>query len=166
VLRYSLELQGEKKRITTLDLASGKDFKLHFTPRESGYLYLLAAEEEKGSPSVRLFAQPLHAGEDFVYPGDTWLIPDPRAKQGSITVIFSVQPDTRLNILSQAARAKRPLTAAEQRTLQDFRKLAAPSEQRQAGSSGDNPAIVVSAIKKSQPLVFEIAFQRKRAAGG
>jgi hypothetical protein len=163
VMRYSLELQGEKARSTTLDLASGKDFKLHITPRDSGYLYLLAAEEERGPLSVRRFAQPIKAGEDFDYPGDDiWLTPDPRAKQGNITVIFSTQPDPRLNFLSQAAGSKSPLTAAEEQTFQNFRNLAAPSKPQLADSLGEDPAVVVSAIKNGQPVVFEIVFQSKR----
>lgn len=166
VMRYSLELQGENIRSTTLDLASGREFKLRFTPRDSGYLYLLAAEEEGGPLSVRLFAQPIKAGEDFGYPGgDIWLIPDPSARQGSITVIFSTQPDPRLDFLSPAARSKRPLTGAEQQTFQSFRNLAAPSEPQLADSLGEDQAVVVSAIKNGQPLVFEIVFQGKRGGG-
>jgi DNA segregation ATPase FtsK/SpoIIIE-like protein len=163
ILRYSVELEGEKTRSTTLDPASGKYFKLHFTPRESGYLYLLAPEKEGGNLTVRLFAQPVTAGEDFDHPdGQGWMGPDPQARQVSFTVVFSTQPVMLLNFLSQAARGKRPLTAAEQRAFQDFRKLAAPSEPQQADSSGDNPAVVVSANRNGQPLVFEIVFQGKR----
>lgn len=112
---------------------------------------------------MRRFAQPIKAGEDFDYPGDDiWLTPDPRAKQGSITVIFSTQLDKRLDFLSQAARSKRPLTAAEQQTFQSFCNLGAPSEPQQADSLGEDPAVVVSAIRNGQPLVFEIVFQGKR----
>ncbi len=163
ILRYSVELEGENTRSTTLDPASGKYFKLHFTPRESGYLYLLTPEREGGNPVVRLFAQPVRAGEDFDHPdGDGLMAPDPRARQVSFTAVFSAQPVMLLNFLSQAARSKRSLNAAEQRAFQDFRKLGAPSEPQQADSSGENPAVVVSAIGNGQPLVFDIVFQGKR----
>lgn len=163
ILRYSVELEGENTRSTTLDPGSGKYFKLHFTPRESGYLYLLTPEKEGGNLVLRLFAQPVKAGEDFGHPGgDGWMTPDPQARQVSFTAVFSTQPAMLLNFLSQAARSKRPLTTDEQRAFQDFRKLAAPSEPQQADSSGDNPAVVVSAIRNGQPLVFEIVFQGKR----
>lgn len=166
VLRYSLEAQGQQTRSTTLDMASGKDFKLHFTPRESGYLYLLTPEKAGGNMAVQLFAQPVRAGEDLDFPdGDNWLTPDPQARQGSITVVFSTRPVTLLNFLAQAARGERPLNDTEQRTFQDFRKLAAQSDPQLADSSGGNPAVVVSAINNGHPLVFEIVFQGKRGGG-
>jgi tRNA A-37 threonylcarbamoyl transferase component Bud32 len=164
VLRYSVEREGGNARSTTLDLASNKGFKLHFTPRESGYLYLLSPEEEGGNLAPRLFAQPVRGGADFGYP-DGWLDPDPKAKQVRITVIFSSERIMLLDFLFEAARDKRPLTGAEQRSFQNFRNLAAPSEPRQDDSLGDNPAVVVSAIKNGQPLVFEIVSNGKLPGG-
>lgn len=111
---------------------------------------------------VRLFARPVRAGEDF---DDGWLTPDPEARQGSITVAFSTQPITLLNFLARAARDQRPLNDAEQRTFQDFRKLAAQSDPKKADSSDGSPAVVVSATNNGQPLVFEIVFQGKRGGG-
>jgi hypothetical protein len=90
------------------------------------------------------------------------MAPDPQARQVSFTVVFSTQPVMLLNFLSQAARSKRPLTADEQRAFQDFRKMAAPSAPPQVDSLGNHPAVVVSANKNGQPLVFEIVFQGKR----
>jgi len=155
VLRYSVEREGANARSTVLDLTSNKGFRLHFTPRESGYLYLLSPEEDGGNLAPRLFAQPVGAGVDFRYP-DGWLDPDPKAKQVRITVIFSSERIMLLDFLSEAARDKRPLTDAEQRSFQNFRNLAAPSEPRQDDPMDSNAAVVVSAIKNGQPLVFEI----------
>jgi hypothetical protein len=164
VLRYSVEREGSNARTTTLDLTSNTGFKLHFTPRESGYLYLLSPEEEGGNLAPRLFAQPVRAGVGFGYP-DGWLDPDPKAKQVCITVIFSSERIMLLDFLSEAARDKRPLTGAEQRTFQDFRNLAAPSEPQQDDSSDGAPAVVVSAVKNGQPLVFEIVSRGKLPDG-
>lgn len=160
VLRYSVEREGANARSAALDLTSNDGFKLHFMPRESGYLYLLSPEEDGGNLAPRLFAQPVKAGADFGYP-DGWLDPDPKAKQVRITVIFSSERIMLLDFLSEAARDKRPLNGAEQRSFQNFRNLAAPSEPRQDDSLGDNSAVVVSAIKNGQPLVFEIVSSSK-----
>ncbi len=110
---------------------------------------------------MRLFAQPVKAGEDFDHPDGGGLM-KPEARQVSFTVIFSPQPVMLLNFLSQAALSKRPLTNAEQQAFQDFRKMAAQSEPPQTDPSSDNSAVVVSANKNGQPLVFEIVFQGKR----
>lgn len=63
VLRYSLEAQGQQTRSTTHDMASGKDFKLHFTPRESGYLYLLTPEKVGGNLAVQLVFEIVFQGK-------------------------------------------------------------------------------------------------------
>ena len=164
VLRYSVEREGANARSTALDLTSNKGFRLHFTPRESGYLYLLSPEEEGGNLSPRLLAQPVGAGVDFGYP-EGWLDPDPKAKQVRITVIFSSERIMLLDFLSAALLDKRPLTDAEQLRFQNFRNLAAPSEPRQDDLLVDNPAVVVSAIKNGQPLVFEIVSRAKLSGG-
>jgi hypothetical protein len=163
-LRYSVEREGADARFSTLDLTSNKGFKLHFTPRESGYLYLLSPEEEGANLAPRLFAQLVRAGADFGYP-DGWLDPDPKAKQVRITVVFSPEPIMLLDFMSDAARDKRPLNDAEQQNFQNFRNLAAPSEPQQDASSGANPAVVVSAIKNGRPLVFEIVSGSKPPGG-
>jgi hypothetical protein len=164
VLRYSVEREGANARSSTLDLTSNKGFKLHFTPRESGYLYLLSPEAEGANLAPRLFAQPISAGVDFGYP-DGWLDPDPTAKQVRITVVFTPERTMLLDFLFGAALDKRPLNDAEQQNFQNFCNLAAPSEPQQVDSSGDNPAVVVSAIENGQPLVFEIV-SRGRPPGG
>ena len=70
-----------------------------------------------------------------------------------------------LDFLSAALLDKRPLTDAEQRSFQNFRNLAAPSEPRQDDPMDSNAAVVVSAIKNGQPLVFEIVSRAKLSDG-
>jgi hypothetical protein len=164
IMRYSVEREGVIARFSTLNLASNKGFRLHFTPRENGYLYLLSPEEEGANLAPRLFAQPVSAGVDFGYP-DGWLDPDPTAKQVRITVVFSPERIMLLDFLSNAALDKRPLNDAEQQNFQNFRNLAAQSEPQQVDSSGDNPAVVVTVTNKGQPLVFEIVSRSKPPGG-
>jgi hypothetical protein len=165
-LRYSLEARDQKTRITTLDKAPDKPFKVHFTPRESGYLYLLSPRKEGENPRFLIFAQSIMANKEFSYPeDDKWLPPDPKAKRITITIVFSTQLPSQLEELSKAAGAKRMLTDKEKKDFQNFRDQDAQSESKKPHSSGSNSAVSVLAIKNGKPLVFEIVLQNKRGGG-
>jgi len=142
-------------------LAEGESFKLHFTPRESGYLYIVAPDAQN-NPATFLTAQPdkesgvtsnqLAAGADFSFPAhpDKWLEITKGESKMDFTLIFS---STRMNEPSfLAASAGRKLNGAEQSELTDLRKKSGDSRIEEAldlGASrilprrGDAPPLTV-----------------------
>ncbi|HWQ33389.1 MAG TPA: serine/threonine-protein kinase, partial [Blastocatellia bacterium] len=92
VLRYALELKGWKDRVTTFEPVQGRQFRLHFIPRERGFLYLLSPDEQQVLRTF-LTAQQIEAGADFVFPGGgQWIELPATTGQVRITAIFSEQP--------------------------------------------------------------------------
>ena len=176
VMRYALELKtaaGATTRATGREpLAAGQRFKFHFTPRESGYLYLIAPGQ-RNVPKTLLTAVPLpawgvttnrlEAGADYSFPAgaDNWLRVGSYGNVNTFTVIFAPAPLTAPGWL--AAPANRPLTAAEQRELeklwQQFGKQAPEAETRSHQAS---VSIAVPAERaRSGPLLFDIALTRR-----
>jgi serine/threonine protein kinase len=159
VLQYALEIEGEKARATSLDLASGKRFKLHFTPRTNGYLYLLAPGED-GRLNTFLTAQQIKAEADFVFPSsEDWINFSANSQRVPVTVVFATEPLARPSFL--AKEAGRTLTADQQQAFELMRELAARSEPQTTVANGAQPAVSVSAQKKNQLLVFDIVFERR-----
>jgi len=89
-----------------LQMASGQEFKLHFSPSASGYLYIIGPGDGN-VPTTFLTAKParrfgvksneVRSGEDFIFPADTtktenWLNLDTAAGTDEFTVIFSGTP--------------------------------------------------------------------------
>src|SRR5215831_3772316 len=89
-----------------LQLASGQQFKFHFSPSESGYLYIIGPDDAN-VPTTFLTAKPardfgvrsneVKSGQDFIFPADTgknenWLNLDKNAGTDEFTVIFSGTP--------------------------------------------------------------------------
>jgi len=112
-------------------LANGESFKLRFTPRESGYLYIVAPDAEN-HPATFLTAQPdrksgvmsnlIRAGTDFSFPADPdgWLEITEGESKMDFTLIFS---STRMNEPGfLAAPAGRKLTGEEQHELTRLRQ--------------------------------------------
>jgi hypothetical protein len=153
-LRYSLELEGEQGRVTTLDPALGKQFKLHFTPRRDGFLYLLSTDKQNRVRTY-LTGQRVKAGADFVFPdGDDWISSDAKAKQTRITIIFSAEPVARPAVLSK--EAGRELSGAE--IMEMTRELGSPV----VPPLTDNREVMVKQPADGRPLIFDIVLERKR----
>ena len=152
VLRYALERKDESGRVASLDLAEGKSFKLHFTPRQSGYLYLLAPDENERLATF-LTAQRLEANADFAFP-PTWISFSAASKRVPVTVVFAEAPITRLNFLTQANQT---LTTDQRQAFDVWRELAATAAPQTKERDG---TVTVDFLPKGQPLVFDIVFAR------
>ena len=92
---------GQSARVAgVVPLASGQSFKLHFTPRENGYLYIVGPGE-KNVPMTFLTAKPIpesgvksnevRSGVDFSFPSGAgnWITLDKTPGTEDYTVIFS-----------------------------------------------------------------------------
>jgi len=154
-MRYSLDLENAAgKRVSGLvPLPAGERFRFHFTPSASGYLYLIAPDEEKVLTAF-LTKQRVVAGIDFRFPGGgNWINVGAGAR---FIVIFS--PDL-LKDLPFLNGDPRRLTREEQHALQDFQvRLASAAPETKA----TNDSAIVTAQKQSnEPLVFEISVSRQ-----
>ena len=129
---------GERvARAGAITLASGQQFKFHFSPRERGYLYIVGPGRGN-APTTFLTAQPAGvlktnvaaAGSDFTYPYGEGQVLELDRNPGTeeYTVIFSSTPLLEPAFL--AARSGRELSPAELKELEDLRARA------QTGATG------------------------------
>lgn len=156
VLRYALELKDRKDRVTTFEPVQGRLFRLHFIPRERGYLYVLSPDEQQ---VLRTFLtnQQLDPGSDFAFPGGGgWIEIPATVRQTRITVVFVPQPITQFSFLS--GEAGNALTADQRQVFDGFRNQAS-ARAPQLNESAD--AVTVTALKNDQPLVFDIILERR-----
>jgi hypothetical protein len=179
-MRYALEVQttqeGASVRVAgVVPLASGQNFKFHFTPRENGYLYIIGPGE-KNVPMTFLTAKPVPVSGvttnavtdngDFSFPNGSanWITLDKTPGTEDYTVIFSKDALTSPAFLSDTAG--RPLTTAEQDELKAFEdkyKANAPKTDVVDGS-GKDPfvSIKVPQTKETgEPVIFKIRIEHK-----
>jgi serine/threonine protein kinase len=181
-LHYALEVEttqgGSTVRVAgVVPLASGQNFKFHFTPFKDGYLYIIGPGD-KNVPMTFLTAKPVpvsgvesnavEANEDFSFPNDTddknWITLDKTQGTEDYTVIFSTDELTSPAFLSDTAG--HALTAAEQDELKAFEekyKANAPKTDVVDGS-GEDPYVSVKVPKGKdgdEPVVFKIRIEHK-----
>ncbi|MBD0325953.1 MAG: DUF4384 domain-containing protein [Pyrinomonadaceae bacterium] len=180
-LTYWLEVQaaapgGKPARVAgVVPLASEQSFKLHFTPRENGYLYIVGPGE-KNVPMTFLTAKPIpesgvssnevKSGVDYSFPrGDgNWITLDKLPGTENYTVIFSPTPLTSPSFLS--AEAAHQLSAAEQKEWEDFRaqfKANAPVSDV-VNVSGVDPFVSIKipqAKPSGEPVIFDMRIEHK-----
>ncbi|MGH9940761.1 MAG: protein kinase domain-containing protein [Pyrinomonadaceae bacterium] len=161
-----------------LSLASGQQFKFHFSPRERGYFYIVGPGDGN-APMTFLTAQPLGimktnqaAGRaDFIFPygkdrnGEEYVLQlDQNPGTEEYTVIFSPTPLLSPSFL--ADKAGHQLTPAELKEWEDFRaqyKTATPSVDVKSNAEG-GPVVAVSvpaAGASGQPIFFDIRIVHK-----
>jgi serine/threonine protein kinase len=180
-LTYWLEVQaaapdGKSARVAgVVPLASQQSFKLHFTPRENGYLYIVGPGE-KNVPMTFLTAKPIpesgvssnevKSGVDYSFPrGDgNWITLDKLPGTENYTVIFSPTPLTSPSFLS--AQAAHQLTASEQKEWEDFKaqfKANAPVS-NVVNVSGVDPFVSIKipqAKPSGEPVIFDMRIEHK-----
>ncbi len=179
-LSYWLEIKGasggQSARVAgVVPLASGQSFKLHFAPRENGYLYIIAPGE-KNIPTTFLTAKPIpesgvksnevKSGVDFSFPGGegNWITLDKSSGTENYTIIFSPTQLASPSFLSAAAA--RQLTPDEQKELEDFRaqfKANAPVTNVINGS-GVDPLVTIKipqAKPSGEPVIFDMRIEHK-----
>lgn len=178
-LAYWLEVAAASKGAPSarvagvVPLASGQRFKLHFSPRENGYLYIVGPGEEN-VPTTFLTARPIEASgvdtnqvsanTDFAFPdGDgNWIQLDKTEGTEYWTVIFSPTPLSSPAFLS--AEAGSELTEEEQTEFQQFRdkhKANAPSTNVINGAEPMVSVKVPAARAEGEPVVFDIRIEHK-----
>lgn len=180
-LTYWLEVQaagegGQSARVAGIvPLASGQSFKLHFTPRENGYLYIVGPGE-KNVPTTFLTAKPfpgsgvktneVRSGVDFSFPSgnDNWIQLDKTPGTENYTVVFSSTPLTSPAFLNNAAGTA--LSASEQKEWDDYKaqfKANAPVVNVINGS-GVDPLVSIKipqAKPSGEPVIFDMRIEHK-----
>ncbi|HEX8492011.1 MAG TPA: protein kinase [Pyrinomonadaceae bacterium] len=180
-LTYWLEVQaaaagGQSARVAgVVPLASGQSFKLHFMPRENGFLYIIGPGE-KNVPLTFLTAKPVpvsgvksnevKSGVDFSFPSGAvnWITLDNKPGTENWTVIFSPVQLSSPSFLS--ATAGRQLSAAEQKEFEDFKaqfKANAPVANVISGS-GVDPFVSIKIPQDKptgEPVIFDMRIEHK-----
>jgi serine/threonine-protein kinase len=144
---------------------SGQRFRIHFTPKERGYLYIIGPNKNGNAQTTFLTARGggtyksnlVGAGSDFSFPGAGRMKLDPHRGADEFTLIFSAMPLTSPAFLM--GESLKELTPAEVSELEEFRaqfKSDAPS----VGVVGDGAErrVVVSApsAAEGRPLIFDL----------
>jgi serine/threonine protein kinase len=135
VLGISLEVDSRnEKKLQRIDqpISRGQAIRFHFIPRERGYLYILAPNQNN-IPTTFLTAQPvpksgvktnlIEAGQDFRFPtgpGNDGVSFTKDETSMAFTIIFSSQPLTSPGFLN--GRANRELNGTEQNELAQLRR--------------------------------------------
>jgi len=156
---------------------SGQQFKLHFSPSESGYVYIVGPGE-RNAPTTFLTAKPasefgvqsneVRSGEDFTFPADTgktenWLNLDQKPGTDEFTVIFSTKALTSPPFLE--ADALRELTADE---LKELDSLISQNKANLLGTevikTGASPFVSVKipqTAAEGAPIIFKIKIEHQ-----
>lgn len=176
--RYWLELNSEDKSDSvrageTLTLTSGQQFKLHFSPSENGYLYILGPGKnsalttfltDKPDKDFGVDSNEIKSGENFSFPADSskeesWMNLDKNPGTEEFTMIFSTSQLKTPAFLNEPALHE--LTASEQKELED---LVNQSKANLLGTevikTGSSPFVSVkvpqTVTAEGVPVVFKI----------
>ncbi len=177
-MRYWLELAGEvtpARVAAVVPLASGQEFKFHFTPKEDGYLYVIGPGEGN-VPTTFLTSKPVEvsgvtsnkvsADSNFSFPnGDAnWITLDKKPGTEYYTVIFSKEPITSPSFFEE--EAGQALSDDQQKELDEF--LSAPKANSPTTSVMDEstkePYVSIKprqAVTSDKPLVFDVRVEHK-----
>ena len=160
-----------------MQMASGQQFKLHFSPSESGYLYIIGPGDGN-APTTFLTAKPatefgvksneVKSGQDFVFPADTakkenWMNLDETAGTDEFTIIFSGTPLTTPAFLEDDAL--RELTDKEKseldQTVAGFKSNLAGTEVMKNDSAPFVSVKVPQSATEGAPVVFKLKIAHK-----
>lgn len=180
-LTYWLELQGagpggkSGRASGVVALASGQSFKLHFTPRENGYLYIIGPGPgnkpmtfltAKPVPESGLKSNEVRTATDFSFPSGegNWIELDKTPGTENYTVVFSPSPLSSPSFLPAAAGNF--LSPAQQKEWEDFKsqfKANAPVTNVINGS-GVDPFVSIKipqAKPTGEPVIFDVRIEHK-----
>jgi hypothetical protein len=178
--RYWLQLNSEADSVRageTLTLTSGQQFKLHFSPSENGYLYILGPGNnnavttfltDKPDKDFGVSSNEIKSGEDFTFPADSskeesWMNLDKKPGTEEFTMIFSSSKLTTPAFLDQAALHE--LTESEQKELEDLVNQSKANllgtEVIKTGSSPFVSVKVPQTTAEGAPVVFKIRIDHK-----
>lgn len=178
--RYWLQLNSEADSVRAgeaLSLTSGQQFKLHFSPSENGYLYILGPGNnnalttfltDKPDKDFGVSSNEIKSGEDFSFPADSskeesWLNLDKNPGTEEFTMIFSSSKLTTPAFLNEAALHE--LTGSEQKELGDLVNQSKANllgtEVIKTGSSPFVSVKVPQTTAEGAPVVFKIRIDHK-----
>jgi hypothetical protein len=179
ITRYWLELapaaeNGSTTRVAALvPLASGQDFKFHFSFNEEGYLYIFGPGDGN-QPTAFLTSKPLpesgvtsnkvSKGIEFTFPRETrgtdnYLTLDKNPGTDNFTVIFSKTQLTAPQALNAPVTGK-PLSVNELAELKAF--VTKYHQQRPVTEPDESNSLVKVKVNSDQfrnPIVFDIRIQ-------
>jgi len=160
-----------------IQMSSDQGYKFHFSPSESGYLYIIGTGEGS-TPTTFLTAKPAPAngvrsnevksGEDFVFPGGTgraekWINFDTAAGTEELTIIFSGTPLTTPAFLAEDSL--RELSEGEQAELNQaiagFKSNLAGIEVMKNAPAPFVSVKVPQSAGEGAPVVFKIKIAHK-----
>ena len=137
--RYWLEVDTKNKAEAvragdSVAMQSGQSFRFHFSPSETGYLYIVGPGNKNvpttfltTTPGAEsgLFTNEVKSGLDFTFPGssdgkDHWITLDKNAGTDEFTIIFATSPLTSPDFFH--GQAGHELTSGEQKQLSDMRE--------------------------------------------
>jgi eukaryotic-like serine/threonine-protein kinase len=176
--RYWLQVNQASDSIRageSLTMNSGQQFKLHFSPSQNGYLYIVGPGDQNAATSF-LTTKPaaefgvqtneVKSDEDFTFPADTsknenWLTLDKNPGTDEFTIIFSGTPLTSPGFLTEDALHE--LTQDEQKELDD---LLAQNKANLLGTevikTGASPFVSVKVPQtatEGSPVVFKLKIE-------
>jgi hypothetical protein len=180
--RYWLQVNSESESNSVradeeLQMASGQQFRFHFSPSQNGYLYIIGPGEgnvpltfltTKPARDFGVKSNEVKSGQDFVFPADTrtkynWLNLDETAGTDEFTVIFSGAPLTTPAFLDEEA-----LRALSESDLAELNQATAGFKSNLAGTEAmkNAPAPFVSvkvpqSAAEGAPVVFKIKIAHK-----
>jgi len=178
--RYWLQLNSEADSVRAgeaLSLTSGQQFKLHFSPSENGYLYILGPGNnnalttfltDKPDKDFGVSSNEIKSGEDFSFPADSskeesWMNLDKNPGTEEFTMIFSSSKLTTPAFLNEAALHE--LTGSEQKELDDLVNQSKANllgtEVIKTGSSPFVSVKVPQTTAEGAPVVFKIRIDHK-----
>jgi len=179
--RYWLEVNTPNKSDAIragdpVTMEPGKEFKLHFSASENGYLYIIGPDE-KNVPTTFLTAKPsiatglkkneVKSGLDFAFPADTgdrenWLNLNKTLSSDEFTIIFSTTPLQSPGFLAGAAW--HGLDQGEQKQLDDLRtEFKANAVGTEVIKTGASPFVSVKVPQNAggTPVIFMVRIEHK-----
>jgi serine/threonine-protein kinase len=178
--RYWLQVNSETNSVRADEepqMASGQQFRFHFSPSESGYLYIIGPGEDN-VPLTFLTSKPardfgvrsneVKSGQDFVFPADTrtkynWLNLDETPGTDEFTIIFSGTPLTTPAFLDEEA-----LRALNESDLSELNQAIAGFKSNLAGTevmkNAPTPFVSVKVPQSAAPgapVVFKLKIAHK-----
>jgi serine/threonine protein kinase len=181
VARYWFEVDTKDKTDAvragdSVAMQSGQSFKFHFSPSESGYLYIIGPGN-KNVPTTFLtttpraesgvFTNEVKSGLDFTFPGssdgkDHWITLDQNAGTDEFTLIFATTPLTSPDFLY--GQAGHELTANEQNQLSSMREqFKANLQGTEVIKAGASPFVSVKVPQNTDgsPVIFTVRIEHK-----
>jgi len=180
--RYWVQLNSEDKADAvrageTLTLRSGQQFKLHFSPSENGYLYILGPGNnnalttfltDRPDKDFGVDSNEIKSGVDFSFPADSrkeesWMNLDKNPGTEEFTMIFSTSKLETPAFLNEAALHE--LSDSEQKELEDLVNQSKANllgtEVIKTGSSPFVSVKVPQTATEGAPVVFKIRIDHK-----